>query len=309
LTGIAIYIVSSKILDRFGYDSQLALLFTAGVIVLAAIFTQPWNIAEDLSVRLGGFERAIGDVNPVNYTPTLLKSFPFNYTIGSVYYGVSLLDQSLEGLRNATAITTQVPDIGSDYKVTMTTISFDWLYYVIVFIIIAITFYVLKHFNRYVAIVAVGIEVALLLGISANLVVTLLLIALFVIASAWLIKKGYVVWAIYPIIVAVLLTLTLVSLPKGLLVIILSVLLYLSLIPIFYAIGLFIAGVGELVEHREKFGLKVKPKKVIEETAGEWDAIAVAVVLSGLFLASIALYGATILGIGTFLALSTLLFK
>jgi len=309
IAGVAIYLVASKILDRLGYDPAMAILIVAGVLIVIALITHPWVIAKDLSDRLGGFERAMNDYRPVKFTPTLLRSPPFNYTIGSVYYGVSMLNRSLEQLKSATSLKMTLPDVGSGYRITTKTVTFNWIYYLITFVIIGLTFYILKSVSKWLALTVVGVEVALLLGISAGLVVTIVLIGLFVVASVYLIKSGYVVWSIYPIIVAVLLALSLISLPKALLIVILSVLLYLSLIPVFYAIGWFIAGVGELVEQREKFGLKVKPKKVIEEQAGVWDEVAIAVVLSALFLVSIALYGATILGVGTFMALSLMILR
>jgi len=302
LATLAVFAVTRKLIPQFSIP------ITLGVLAILVAFTQPWTLAEETATRIGGFEKAMSDTTVVSFTPHLLLFEPTRMVFSKVYDGVNMLQVAFSSLKNITSVQMQVPDV-EDYKLTMNTISFDWMYYIIALGIILASFYVLKHVNKYLAVAVAGIEIALLFGISSNLVVTITLIGLFLVLAIYLFKKGYYVVGLYPVIVAVLLVLSMVSLPKNVLLLILMVLMYVSLIPVFYLIGLMFAGFGSIVEHREKLGMKVKPKKVIEEQAGEWDALAVAIVLSGLFLVSIALLGANVFGLATFVGLTMLVLK
>jgi len=306
--GVTTFVILRKLCDRFKLNERIVIFGTVAMVIVYIAITQPWVVAEDLSNRIGGFTEALSDYDVVEYSPTLLNTFPVNVFMDVVYNGVDSLDGVFSWMRNKTSFSVSLPDVGRN-GVTSTDVSFDWLYFLIVIALVLIVFYILKHFNKVLAVIAVVTIISLGLGISANLIITLILVGFMVYLSVMLVKKGRYIVSIYPVLFSALLVLSLIQIPKSMLIILLLVLMYLALIPAFYLVGLAIAGVGEVLEQREKFGMKVKPKKVIEESVGEWDELAVSVVLSGIFMLSIALYGTTLLGLITFIAISTLILK
>lgn len=308
VAGTAIFLVARKISDRFGLSPLVPIAITAIALVGAVAITHPWTVAENLSLRLGGFQQAITDPATVSYTPSAFKTQPMSLLFKGAYESVGFFGTAMSKLRNVTGAQVKIPDLNNNYKIELVAVSFSWLYYLLAFAFIFLTFWLAKQLSRKLAVVIAMAEFALVFGISPHLVATIAVVALLAVLAYYLIAKGYGIFAVYPVVLAVLTVMAMFSWPKSILVIVLGVLMYLTLIPLFYLVGWVISGLGELVEMREKI-VKVKPKKVIEEQAVAWDEVAMAVVLSGLFMLSIALYGTTLIGLGTFLALSVFLLK
>ncbi len=298
LAGVAIYLVANRFLDR-----KLSLMVVAVALVAIVAVTQPWSLAGEMAKRMGGFESAISSAKMVDYDPSVIKAFE------PIFDGVNYANSFMHGIReNVSNIKVPILDVRNG-KIGLESVSFGWIYYVLAFAIILLTFYFVKSVSGKLAFALVMAEVGLLLGIGTNLISIILICFALAYMAYLLISKGYIVVSVYPIVVIALLVLSLFEIPKGLLVWILLILMYLVLIPMFYLIGWLIAGFGEILEGREKFGLKVKPKKVLEEQVGVWDELAIAIVLAGLFMVVVGVYGLNLVGIGTFTALSIMLFK
>jgi len=297
-----IYSIAKRVLHRY------ALLVTAIATVLIVVLTQPWIAVEETAERISGVDAIMKDYSPTKYKPSLLSVNVVNNTLNTIYSYAEVVESSVAVVRNATSIKVGIPYI-ENYTVKFKQVSFEWLFYLLTLIAIFITFYILKHLNKYLAVVvALSLFAIFLLGVDVKLIFTIaLILALFL--SAWYVFKHVKILAVYPIVIAIMLILSLIELPKLLLFCILISLMYISLIPVFYVIGSVIAEVGEIIERREKFGMKVKPKKVIEERTGEWDKLAVAIILSAVFLVAIVLFGANMYGLATFIGLTISLFR
>jgi len=297
-----IYSIAKRVLHR--YALPVAAIATVFIIVL----TQPWIAVEESAERIGGIDVIMQDYNLTKYEPSLLTVDVINSTLNMFYNYTKVVESSVAVVKNITSVKVGVPYI-ENYTVKFKQVSFEWLYYFLILIAIFLTFYVLKHLNKYLAVVvALSLFAIFLLGVDVKLIFTIaLILALFL--SAWYIFRYVKILAVYPLVVVIMLTLTLIELPRLVLFCILISLMYLSLIPVFYVIGSVIAEAGEIIERREKFGMKVKPKKIIEERTGEWDKLAVAIILSTVFLITIFLFGANVYGLITFIGLTISLFR
>ncbi len=69
-----------------------------------------------------------------------------------------------------------------------------------------------------------------------------------------------------------------------------------------------ISGIGDIVYGREKV-VKIKPKKVVEESAFQFDPVAVAMILAGIFLLAVGMFGESLIALATFSGLSLLILK
>jgi len=169
----------------------------------------------------------------------------------------------------------------------------------------AAAFYVLKAVDGKLALVSSAALASVLTGAKPLLAITILAAGL--LASYALRKFG--IASLLPIGISLSAAVSALQLPKWLALLLLTASMITVLISIFYIAGKAVSVVGSVKEKRAKWGMKVKPKKVLEEEAGEWDAAAVAIVLTFLFLASVTLFGATAVGLGTFAAMLVTAFR
>lgn len=302
IVGFIIYAVTRRYIGRY------AILATAIAVVAMVLVTQPWTTVNEVAERFGGLDAVMKDYSLTRYSPSLLKVGYINNSLNLAYNYTESLEKAVVSAKNASYIKINVPHIENN-TLTFRTVSLEWIFYLITLVAIFLVFYILKHLNKYIAvIVASSLFAMFFLGISTRLIFDIALV-LALILAAWYVFKFAKVLAIYPIVVAVMLLLSLVELPKFYLFITLVALMYLTLIPVFYAVGIAVAEIGEVIERRDKFGMKVKPKKVIEERAGVWDKFAVAVILSAVFLIAIVLFGANIYGLMTFIGIVASLFR
>jgi len=299
---LAVYAVVRKFAPNLTIPAIIA------SVVLATVVTQPWHVAEGISNRIGGFEEAMSCTDLVDYNPSLLKFPVIRDIISFIGDALEKAEQGFNSIKNSTVISIPLPSISGN-SLSLKPVTVEWLYYLIVFVIVLLTILVLKNVSRAVMVVAVLVEVALLMGVALNVVALIVVILLLFVLTYYLVRHRWFVLAIYPFTIAMLLTLDMLKIPENTLLMLLVALMYLSLIPVFYAVGLTMAGVGEVIEHREKLGMKIKPKKVIEEAAGEWDARVVAVILTGIFMIAVMLYGANIFAVLTFLGMTAMVFR
>jgi len=288
---LAAYAIADRLAGK-----QVAIIAAAATLIAVAVFTQPWAQMADVSSRISMLQTGLADDSPIEYTPTLLRDGPVNVALNYTELALDKFAGSAALLKNATTISFGVPF--SNEKVRI-----DWLYYALIVALAAVGFFVVKQYNKYLAIAVIAVAVYLLLGIPAELTARIVLLIAMV-AAAYLLQKVHPVLVLYPAVAAALLLISMLTLPTNVVLVVLLVLMFLSLVPLFYFVGIVIAGVGKVVEEREKLGMKVRPKKMIEETAGQWDPVAVAIVLTSIFVAALALFGATIYGIGTFVGMA-----
>lgn len=297
-----IFVIANKYIRRYAIPATII------TVVAIVMLTQPWITVNEIAGRFGGIDVVMKDYNLTRYYPSLLAVDIVNSTFNLVYSYIESLEKAVIVMKNATSIKAGVPHIENN-TVTFRTVSFEWMFYLIALVAILLVFYILKHLNKYIAVLVVASLFAMFFfKISAKLIFVCTLILALILIS-WYVFKFVKVLVVYPIIIAIILMLSLIELPRSILFIILVVLMYISLLPVFYIIGIVVAEIGEIIERREKFGMKVKPKKIIEEKTGEWDKIAVALILSAVFLIAIVLFGANIYGIMTFIGMMMALFR
>jgi len=285
LLATAIYAFTSRFTS-----SKNAVMVTAAALLVAVIITQPWTQGNEISSRISMLQNGFADNSEVKFNPTLLKSWPAKDVIGFTSAALGSVYNATSSLKSATTIKTPFMEI-------------DWIYYVVLIIVSALAFYVLKTYSKLLAISVPAIMVMMLIGLPLQLVVAIILVIVLAVVAYYL-QKLHPVLSIYPAVFAALVIISLISIPTNVLIALLMVLMFISLIPVFYLVGILLAGFGKVVEEREKLGMKIRPKKLIEETAGQWDPIAVAIILTALFVVVLAIFGANLYGIGTFVGLS-----
>jgi len=295
----ALFFFFRTVCDRLGFTSLVALILSAAALIPILLFyNTPWNDADIMAGRISAFMHAFGSEH--NYTPALCEA------VNLTALPIRTLNESASGFATLLPNNTTMPAIVSQQgmpAVAVVNVDLSWLGFALCLAMAVAAAYLLSRFSRLVAALALFIVIAALMGLKAELLASVVLIVL-CIYLAWLAVKHKPVLACYPLAVVLVLCLYIAQPPGWILTPGLIAALILTLFPLFYAVGMTFYAVGEIMESREKLGMKVKPKKVIEEQVGEWDPVMVAAILTLLFVAVVSLFGLTLSGLGVFLSTS-----
>ena len=305
----ALFFFFRTVCDRLGFTSLVALILSAAALIPILLFyNTPWNDADIMAGRISAFMHAFEedrDYVPSLYRAVNLTTVPIKMLNGSISGVVSSLPKNgtipvVSGQQGLPAITTAEVDL-------------SWLGVAIYLALAAGIAYVLLRLSKLLAGLAFFVILAVAMGFREDIIASVVAIVLCAYLTLLLVRSErwskFRFLACYPLAVIVVLILYILQPPGWILTPGLIVALVLTLFPLFYVVGIAFYMVGEVLERREKLGMKVKPKKVIEEQAGEWDPVMVAVLLTAIFIAAVSLFGLTLSGLGVFLSTSYGLFK
>lgn len=291
---MALYFISRWICRRIKLTNFVVLAVTIIAVALICVFyNNPMNDYEVISMRLSSLAEAMS------------TNITFKPDIVSVMSGVNLTGYIDERIpRNIT-----VPvftSSGGVPTITMQNADVSWLRVVIYLLIILVALIVITKVSRVLGGLIAVLGIGAILNFSNDVMVTILLSLILIVVVSTIIfrfsRNRFVI--AYPIGLLVVLACYLIQPPSSILIPLLILALLLMLFPVFYLFGALIYMLGEVVEGREKLGMKVKPKRVVEEKVGRWDPVAVGIVLTSLFTLILVLYGVSIQGLGVFLTTS-----
>jgi len=257
------------------------------VLVICLFFTNPFVDMDSIEVRFSKIVGAISssDSSNLTYTPSLLSDIPFQ---NPIRIALSKIPTNV----SAPAIEND-QFVFKEFNVTG----------VLLIVMLVAAIILLSKLSKLITIVVCSLIVATLIGLSDEKILdVVIIVSSFVVCYLLLRTKTLWFLVTYPIALSMLAAVDILQPPVNVVFIVSGIVFVISLIPVFYIIGLFLKSIGAIRETRTKFGMKKKPAKVIEEYAGEYDPLVVSVILSALFTASIILYGTTIGAIGFFTA-------
>lgn len=289
--------LSSKL--QFSLLGQAVLTIVALVAVMLFIAT-PFELYNTVEHRVAPFFNAISSNDKIDYTPTLL-------------YGTSMLGkmsattaQLFGRINSYLPSNVSVPSFENGFSIQEASVS--WIATVIDLLLISVIVYLISKFSNIAAGVIGTILLMAVLGVGANTMGVILSIILSVAAIYFLINTVKIL-TVYPLSVLLILLAYIFQPPVNILVILLSAVCIMLMLPVFYLVAYMIYGAGELVEKREKLGMKKRPVKYVEEATGEWDVGYTAILMTLLFSAILALYGPSMIGMGTFFTIFFILVK
>jgi len=289
----SVYGIMELVSRKFDFPLLYRVVATAIVLVVIMLFvTTPFETYDLVESRVAPFFTALADTNVQEYTPTLLT-------------GVSIIGQALSSTKVvfgtvSSFIPTTVSVPTFEGGLTTQEADISWVATIINLLIVGLAIYVLSRISYTVAGVVGAILLMSAIGVGETTMGVLFVLLVSIAAIVILSKTRYRIFIVYPLSAILILSAYIVQPPTNVLVIILTAVTVMLLYPVFYALAYLIYGAGELVEKREKLGMKRKPTKYVEEMAGEWDVTYTAFVMTMLFSAVLALYGPTMLGLGTF---------
>ena len=303
---VAIFIFWKIACDKLGFTAVVALALTgASVMAILLFYNTPMHDFDVLQSRASGFIHAFNNES-TNYTPSLIQpllaytEMPINFT-----------NNTLMAARNAVPGNITVPVIQSNGalpSISSTSVNTSWVGWLIYLLLIALSIYIISRFSKLLA----GLVAFIIFGLAINLpdkTIACTIIIVVCAALVYVLIGRFTILAAYPAAIIMLTLAYMLQPPQYILLTLLTSSLILSLLPVFYAFGYILYAAGEIVEGRQKLGLKTKPKKVIDEVYGQWDVNAVAVVLTLLFVVITILFGISLQGLGTFLAITAGLLK
>ncbi|MHC1624947.1 MAG: hypothetical protein ACXQS2_03020, partial [Methermicoccaceae archaeon] len=254
------------------------------VLVICIFFTNPFADVDNLNARFSKIAGALTYNENVTYKPTLLRDIPFQNPLRILLEKVPT---------NVTG-----PAIENDQLVFKT---YDIAPILLIILLLAAIVF-LSKLSRLITIIVAALIITTIIGISDMRVLD----AVIIVSSAILIylllrTKSLQFLIVYPVGLLILAVIDVLQFPPNIMFILFGMVFVCSLIPLFYVIGLILKGVGTIRETRTKFGIKKKPAKIIEESAGEYDPLVASLLLSLLFTVSIILYGTTIGALGFFI--------
>ena len=295
--------------DRLGFTSLAALIVAVlALIPILAFYNTPWNDADIMASRISAFMHAFEEDH--HYVPSLYRA------VNLTAVPIKMLNGSISGVVSSLPKNGTIPVVSGQQglpAITTAEVDLSWLGAAICLALAAGIAYVLLRLSKLLAGLAFFVILAVAMGFREDIIASVVAIALCA-YLAFLLVRGerwseFRFLACYPLAVIVILVLYILQPPGWILTPGLIIALVLTLFPLFYVVGIAFYMVGEVLERREKLGMKVKPKKVIEEQAGEWDPVMVAVLLTAIFIAAVSLFGLTLSGLGVFLSTSYGLFK
>jgi len=300
----AIFLFWWYVLKKAGFTAIVAIILTVvcvGLIFL--IYNTPMNDATTIQHRMSALTYALFSNQTTNYTPSLLTILP-----PSIHEPLNFTRTKLKTIETVLPNNTTVPSIqvggGKPITITSTTISISWLGWLIYFAILVVIVYLISKFSKVVAGIIAIVVLLVLFSIPDEVVASVLLLVLGIGLVYLALKTELKILIAYSVAIFLLITAFLIQPPQQVLVAMIFSAFVISIMPFFYTLGWVIYTVGEFAEGREKFGLKIRPKKYLEEYYGEWDVNAVTIILTLLFVAVVILFGLTTTGIGTFAAIS-----
>ena len=251
------------------------------VIVICVSLTNPFADMDSINVRFSKISGAFSQ-GDVTYTPSLLKDVPFQ--------------NPLRILLSEVPTNVSAPIIEDDQ---WTFKEFNIAPVLLIFMLLA-TIVFLTRFNKWATVVVGSLIVATLIGLSDAKILDVIIITAAVALCYYLLRTKIRFLVVYPIALSLLAILDILQPPSNIAFTVFGVVFVLSLIPVFYIVGLFLMSIGAMRETRTKFGMKKKPIKIVEEEAGQYDPLVTSLILSLLFTASIILYGTTMGALGFF---------
>jgi len=302
---LAIFLFWRWVCERLKLIDLIPVLLTVATVIVALWFyNTPWNDAETIAMRVSSFSNALSSTS-VNYTPSVLQPM-----INLTKMPVDFIDDTLKTVENSIPKNITAPVIQGDGSLpTIGSSEFDtsWLRFLVYALLSFASIYLLSRISKVLAGVIAAIIFLLAINISNDTIACIILI-IACLAAIWLLRKTKILIA-YPLTVIILCLAYILQPPQNILLLFLIAAFVVSLLPIFYGVGAGLYTAGEILEAREKLGMKLKPKKAIEEYAGRWDVNAVAIILTLLFVAIIGLFSVSLSGLGTFLAISVALLR
>ncbi|RLI84683.1 hypothetical protein DRP07_00230 [Archaeoglobales archaeon] len=294
MAAFAIFSILRYVLDKLGFTPVMAVILTAIAMVgIFAFYNTPWNDASIVQSKVSGFMHAMNNT-AVNYTPSLIQPI-----IAAMTGPISAVNSSIGYLNSSLPSNLTVPTI-QGRSIASTTVNTSWIAWAIFIAIVALAIYIISRFNRLIAGIVAVVLFMVALSIPDDLIASVITIIVCA-GLAYVLFRHVKILSAYPIAIAILTLAYMIQPPQAVLILMLIAVFIISLLPFFYGVGALLYGVGEIVESRERFGMKKKPKKVIEEYAGEWDPVMIALVLTLFFTGVIVLFGASLSGFGIFL--------
>lgn len=293
ITFLALYSIASLIAGRIGVDRKFALAASLAVMaVAAATVANPSEMMKNVDDRIGKYLGALSDGSVRGYVPTLIKGIhPIEEVIKVTWYPVDYVTNKIPS--NVT-----VPTLSPGLKSTEVDVS--WIKTVFAIIFAALLVYLVSKFSKVAALIVASIYVTPIFGVTTDMQSVITTIIASIVGAYFLISRKLIPLSIYPISIAIVLIMYLIQPPVNVLTVVLSALIIATLYPMFYLMSVAFYGVEEIVEKREKLGMKVKPKKYLEEQTGYWDIDYAAFVMTVVFAALIAIYGVNLIGLGTY---------
>ena len=282
--------------DRLGIPVSYQVIATAGVVLLINLFIiTPFETYDIIHKRVAPFFTSLQKTETLAYSPSLLG-------------GTSMLGEYISYSSNMFKLVNanlpgnvSIPTLQQGFPTQ--TIDISWLSVLIDLLIVGLIVFVISKLSKKVAFVVGSVLLMSVFGVGVETMGLIISIAIAGVMLVTLMRTEYAIFAIFPAGVISILVIYLIQPPVNVLVVILTALIVVLMYPVFYLIAYFIYGTGELLEKREKLGMKKKPVRYVEEAAGEWDVAYTAFIMTLLFSSVLALYGLTFLGVGTFLTI------
>lgn len=289
----SIYGVVELISRRFEIPLTYKIAATGVVLLIVMLFiTTPFETYDVVENRVAPYLAAISSTDKIEYTPTL-------------FTGITMIGQALSSaktifgtINSFIPTSVGVPSFENGFNTQQADIS--WVATIIDILIVALAIYILSRLSYTVAGVVGAILFMSAIGVGETTMGVLFTLFVSFTAIILLAKTRFRIFIIYPLATMLILIAYMLQPSVNILVIILTVVTVILLYPEFYALAYLIYGAGELMEKREKLGMKRKPTKYVEEMAGEWDVAYTAFIMTILFSSVLALYGPSMLGLGTF---------
>ena len=292
---LSIYAVVHFVASRLNFTRLFELAVTAAIVVAVILFiATPVETMEVVKNHVSPFVAALSSSKQVDYTPYLLNK--------TLYLGkiLELTSNAFDSLNAFVPSSISVPTMQKGLQPQ--SVSIAWLPFLIDVVIVIAVVYVISKLNSMVAAVAGLILLLSVVKIDTTSASVLFALLLSAVAMYVLVRIGAYPFLAYPIALMAILVLYLVQPPVNVLSLCLVLITVMTLYPLFYVFAWLLYGTGELLEKREKLGMKKKPVRYVEERAGEWDISYTAFLMTALFSTIMAVYGLTFLGIGTFFA-------